>query len=160
MFDDMPVGLGGQKSSFMNIFSNPLVASTGLNLLGGLISSFSNRGAKRRAESDFRQAKGDLTGLLSEIDQSRLDPEVGATYANRAVEQYGRRYGDQIDDSLGLDTGLGQGALANMMLPQMTQNRAQAYDQAAAHNKSLLRMKAEIRRLLFGEASQRNQQYA
>jgi hypothetical protein len=161
MYDDMPYGLGGKKQQpwWLNTLKNPLVASTGLNLLGNVFSALFNRGAKREAERDFRTARSGLEGLLPQLDQGRYDPEVASTYANQAVEAYGRRQGDQIDQSLGLDTGLGQGALANLTLPQMMQNRAQAYDQSAAYNQNLLNMKARIRESLFGEAAGRYRQY-
>jgi hypothetical protein len=120
-------GQGQQQGG--GFFSNPMVQAMGLgfggSLLGGLSSMLGGESPEEKRRKQMYQMG------LAEMNSQRdiINP---ATYAQRsynaALPMMNKQAG-QIGERLNLDSGVAQGALGEMMIPQFQQDYSQGYMQ-------------------------------
>lgn len=124
------MGGGGQQGQGGGgFFSNPLAQAMGLgfggSLLGGLGSMLGGESEQeKRSKQMYRMG-------LSEMNNQRdiINPMQYAQQSYNASLPMMNRQAGQIGKRLNLDSGVAQGALGEMMIPQFQQNYADAYMQ-------------------------------
>jgi hypothetical protein len=132
-----------------SLAQNPMLPYAGLQLGSSVAGWLGGRGRYNEAEEDFDAAKANLAKTA---DDEPFDPYQLFAQGRRAIGADVTARGNQVDDTLGLDTGQGQGALWGELLKD---EYGMAADLFAQRDLEKYRRKGDVASQLFTMAGNR-----
>ena len=127
---------------------DPFVGSTLMDLGGGILSWLGGRGKEKRLRGQYEGDRGMVKGMMG---KQPFDPYSIAAMTRRYTAGDRQAMGGAFDRRMGLDTGQGQGALAEQMLGGNRDMLARLMEQSKM---AQFGRDSDLARMLFGASSQ------